>query len=61
MAYPSPCDTCKEANCKGVHCDRWRIRYLYRQKQINGYAKKIGAWRGSQAATQNADKEGVEQ
>lgn len=40
--YPSPCDTCKRTECKGVKCDPWRIRYLYRQKQINAFAEKHG-------------------
>lgn len=37
--YPSPCDKC-EKNC-GVGCLDWKIRYLYRQKQINAYARKV--------------------
>ena len=40
MGYPSPCDKCTRTTCSGLRCDRWKIRYLYRQKQINGYAKK---------------------
>lgn len=40
--YPSPCDTCKRASCDGLSCNPWRIRYLYRQKQINAYARKHG-------------------
>lgn len=39
--YPSPCDTCTQPKCKGVKCEPWRIRYMYRQKQINAYAKKV--------------------
>ena len=41
MSYPSPCERCDrdEYGCHG--CDKWRIRYLYRQKQINAYARKI--------------------
>lgn len=39
--YPSPCDSCTQT-CTGKSCDRWRIRYLYRQKQINAYARKYG-------------------
>ena len=38
--YPSPCDTCNDS-CRGCGCLKWRIRYLYRQKQINAYAEKI--------------------
>ena len=43
MPYPSPCDSCTapEANCAGKDCERWRIRYLYRQKQINAYAWRL--------------------
>ena len=39
--YPHPCDTCEEAaTCvRGNGCDKWRIRYLYRQKQINAHAR----------------------
>lgn len=40
--YPSPCDTCTRAKCLQTDCEPWRIRYLYRQKQINAYAKKLG-------------------
>lgn len=43
MSYPSPCDSCKRKCCAGVNCDRWKIRYLFRQKQINGYARKHAA------------------
>ena len=36
--YPSPCEKCdKTYRCQG--CDDWKIRYLYRQKQINAYAE----------------------
>ena len=38
--YPSPCDTCSQCTASNG-CEAWRIRYLYRQKQINAYAKKI--------------------
>ena len=38
-SYPDPCEACeREKRCNG--CEPWRIRYLYRQKQINAYAKK---------------------
>ena len=40
MNYPSPCDTCdKNYGCTG--CEKWEIRYRYRQKKINAYARKI--------------------
>lgn len=41
-SYPSPCETCIRTKCLGTDCEPWRIRYLYRQKQINAYAKKLG-------------------
>ena len=39
--YPNPCDVCDKADsCNlGYGCEDWRIRYLYRQKQINAHAK----------------------
>lgn len=37
--YPSPCDTCHHAKCMEKKCEPWRTRYMYRQKQINAYAK----------------------
>ena len=41
--YPSPCDKChKKNNCtRYKNCQPWLTRYFYRQKQINGYAKKV--------------------
>lgn len=42
--YPSPCLSCSpetQKTCNGKGCDRWVIRYKYRQKQINAYAKKV--------------------
>ena len=41
--YPSPCIGCKRENdCHHYQkCQKWRTRYLYRQKQINAYAKKV--------------------
>lgn len=41
--YLNPCDSCEKAeDCRlGYGCDRWKIRYLYRQKQINAYARKL--------------------
>ena len=40
-SYPSPCDKCKSASrCHYKQgCVAWQIRYRYRQKQINAYAK----------------------
>ena len=39
--YPDPCIRCNRASYdKGCMCDRWKTRYLYRQKAINGFAKK---------------------
>lgn len=40
-SYPSPCDGCQRP-CNYTTCPDWLIRYRYRQKQINGYAKKLG-------------------
>ena len=40
--YPSPCNTCKREVCLQKDCEPWKIRYLYRQRQINAYAKKLG-------------------
>ena len=41
--YPSPCDSCQmpEGDCRGKTCERWQIRYRYRQKRINAYAKRL--------------------
>lgn len=39
--YPSPCEKCTAKICQGTRCEPWKIRYLYRQKQINAYARKI--------------------
>ena len=39
--YPSPCVGC-DRPCTHTKCIDWLIRYRYRQKQINGYAKKVG-------------------
>ncbi len=41
--YPDPCKNCgRNKNCNGYKtCQPWRTRYFYRQKQINGYAKKV--------------------
>lgn len=41
-SYPSPCVTCtNRGGCPGVKCERWLIRYRYRQKQINLFAKRL--------------------
>lgn len=40
--YPSPCETCTLEKCMEKKCVPWKIRYLYRQKQINAYAEKQG-------------------
>lgn len=40
--YPSPCDRCTRGFCRDKKCEAWKTRYLYRQKQINAYAKKCG-------------------
>lgn len=39
-SYPNPCHSCEKQHCLFMKCDPWRIRYLYRQKQINAYARK---------------------
>ena len=58
LNYPSPCDKCKLKSCRGLECDPWRIRYLYRQKLINAYAKKHGITVGEQNETEtNETKE----
>lgn len=41
MNYPSPCDKCGQDQYTCTGCNAWRTRYLYRQKQINAYARKI--------------------
>lgn len=42
--YPDPCLKCprNKGYCNMYKdCQEWRTRYLYRQKQINAYAKKV--------------------
>ena len=39
MNYPSPCLNCEKTVCAEKRCPEWLVRYLYRQKQINAYAK----------------------
>lgn len=41
MSYPDPCIGCTISKCSNM-CQKWRTRYLYRQKQINAYARKSG-------------------
>ena len=41
-SYPSPCLRCTRERCREKECVPWKIRYLYRQKQINAYAKQLG-------------------
>ena len=40
MSYPSPCDTCSRCTAPNG-CTAWKIRYRYRQKQINAYARRL--------------------
>lgn len=40
MNYPNPCDSCKK-ECVPGGCSKWKTRYRYRQKQINGYFHKL--------------------
>lgn len=45
MNYPDPCLKCEKNNggtCNRYNkCYKWLTRYMYRQKQINAYAKKV--------------------
>ena len=41
MSYPDPCISCTRTACP-KNCGAWKQRYLYRQKQINAYARKSG-------------------
>lgn len=38
--YPNPCDTCKKCTNSGG-CVPWKMRYRYRQKQINAFGKGL--------------------
>lgn len=40
--YPNPCKTCPNTSCvkSGRTCGLWETRYFWRQKAINGFAKK---------------------
>lgn len=51
--YPSPCDSCQKATaCTfGYGCMDWRIRYYYRQKQINAYYRKLLQVKPAEEAT----------
>lgn len=40
MSYPSPCEKCAKCTQPGG-CAAWKVRYLYRQKQISAYARRI--------------------
>lgn len=42
MGYQNPCEGCGQVHCHSKACARWRVRYLYRQAQINAYAKHHG-------------------
>lgn len=39
--YPDPCLACERTSCP-KNCLAWKTRYLYRQAQINAYAKHHG-------------------
>lgn len=39
--YPSPCDKCEKVCTRGYGCEDWKIRYRYRQKQINAMARRL--------------------
>lgn len=45
-SYPDPCMSCTRQKCP-KNCVRWKTRYLYRQAQINAYAKHHGIVPGS--------------
>lgn len=53
--YPSPCEKCKRKMCAGKTCEDWKIRYLYRQKQINAFAKKCGLTVRKEGSTDNGN------
>ena len=42
QSYPDPCEKCDKADsCTlGYGCADWQIRYRYRQKQVNAYARR---------------------
>lgn len=52
--YPSPCLRCTKEHCREKNCEAWKIRYLYRQKQINAFAKKLGLTVGKEGSADNA-------
>ena len=39
--YPDPCKGCRNKTCNYYACQPWLTRFRYRQKLINGYAKKV--------------------
>lgn len=41
-SYSSPCEKCGK-KCSYPQCTEWTIRYRYRQKLINGFAKRYGS------------------
>lgn len=53
--YPSPCERCTREHCREKNCLAWKIRYLYRQKQINAFAKKCGLTVGKEGEIENED------
>lgn len=42
MNYPDPCIACKRVGqkCTYQKCTAWKTRYIYRQKQINAFARR---------------------
>lgn len=53
--YPSPCENCTKSFCREKNCEAWKVRYLYRQKQINAYAKKLGLTVGKKGGADNGN------
>ena len=51
--YPSPCGRCTREHCREKNCLAWKTRYLYRQKQINAYAKQLGLTVGKKGCADN--------
>ena len=43
MNYPKPCEECtyKDGCTHYMKCQPWLEQYLYRQEQINAYARKV--------------------
>lgn len=44
--YPNPCENCDKEYCPHF-CEAWRMRYLYRQRRINEYARVNGVVPGA--------------